>query len=355
MNLVQSYLTKNPCYTRKKIFTPKGLMLHSVGCAQPNASVFINGWNKTTYTRACVHGFIDAKTGTIYNTLPWNYAGWHCASGSKGSGNNTHIGVEMCEPECITYIKGGGAKFTVQNLELARQRATTTYKAAVELFAYLCKQFNFDPMKDGVILSHKEGYARGIASGHADPTHLWDQLGLGYTMDGFRRDVADTMKASSVAIPPITPTVTDPNTKYRVLFGSYNNVNDATKIVNQAKNKGLTAISVKLNGVYHVQFGVFSSKTNAENALKTVKSKGYTAAYIEATNPNAASTPNTSVDNSIKVGDKVKVLKNVTYTGSTFKVYYSSYDVISVKGDRVVIGRGKTTTCAINIANIQKI
>ena len=47
MNLVQSYLTQNPCYTRKKTFTPKGLMLHSVGCAQPNASVFINGWNKT--------------------------------------------------------------------------------------------------------------------------------------------------------------------------------------------------------------------------------------------------------------------------------------------------------------------
>lgn len=350
MNLVQSYLTKNPCYTRKKVFTPKGLMLHSVGCAQPNASVFINGWNKTTYTRACVHGFIDAKTGTIYNTLPWNYAGWHCASGSKGSGNNTHIGVEMCEPECITYIKGGGSKFTVQNLELARQRATTTYKAAVELFAYLCKQFNLDPLKDGVILSHKEGYARGIASGHADPSHLWDQLGMGYTMDGFRRDVADTIKASSVAIPPVTPTVTPTNVKYRVLYGNYSSVAETTNPIQQTKNKGLTAISVKLNGVYHVQFGVFSSKTNAENLLKTVKSKGFSNAYIDdgSANSPAASTP-------IKAGDKVKVLNNVTYTGKTFKVYYSDYDVISINGDRAVIGKGKTTTCAINVKNIQKI
>ena len=348
MNLVQSYLTKNPCYTRKKTFTPKGLMLHSVGCAQPNASVFINGWNKTTYTRACVHGFIDAKTGTIYNTLPWNYAGWHCSSGSKGSGNNTHIGVEMCEPECITYT--GGSKFTVQNLALAKQRATTTYKAAVELFAYLCKQFNLDPLKDGVILSHKEGYARGIASGHADPTHLWDQLGMGYTMDGFRRDVADTIKASSVAIPPVTPTVTPANTRYRVLYGNYSSVAETTSPIQQAKNKGLTAISVKLNNVYHVQCGVFSSKTNAENLLKTVKSKGFNTAYIDdgSTNSTAASTP-------IKAGDKVKVLNNVTYTGKTFKVYYSDYDVISISGDRVVIGKGKTTTCAINVKNIQKI
>lgn len=351
MNLVQSYLTQNPCYTRKKVFTPKGLMLHSVGCAQPNASVFINGWNKTTYTRACVHGFIDAKTGTIYNTLPWNYAGWHCASGSKGSGNNTHIGVEMCEPECITYT--GGSKFTVQNLELARQRATTTYKAAVELFAYLCKQFNFDPMKDGVILSHKEGYARGIASGHADPTHLWDQLGLGYTMDGFRRDVRDTMNASSSPTPttPVTPTVTPANVRYRVLYGNYTAVSQTTSVINQAKNKGLTAISVKLNNVYHVQFGVFSNKTNAENLLKTVKSKGFSTAYIDDGSANsnpAASTP-------IKVGDKVKVINPVTYTGKSFKVYYATYDVIQLSGDRAVIGQGKTTTCAINVKDIQKV
>lgn len=58
---------------------------------------------------------------------------------------------------------------------------------------------------------------------------------------------------------------------------------------------------------------------------------------------------------SIKVGDKVKVLKNVTYTGNNFKTWFAKYDVIEVKGDRVVIGIGKITTCAINIKNIQKV
>ena len=350
MNLVESIMTNNPCYKRHKKMTVKGLMLHSVGCAQPTATVFINNWNNASYTRACVHGFIDAKTGTIYHTLPWDYAGWHCASGSKGSGNDFMIGVEMCEPECIAYIKGGGSKFTVQNLALAKQRTTTTYKAAVELFAYLCKQFNLDPLKDGVILSHKEGYARGIASGHADPTHLWDQLGMGYTMDGFRRDVADTSKASSATIPTVTPTVTPANVKYRVLYGNYSSVTETTNPIQQAKNKGLAAISVKLNGAYHVQFGVFNSKTNAENLLKTVKSKGFGNAYIDDGSTNSPTAPAP-----IKVGDKVKVLNNVTYTGKTFKVYYSDYDVISISGDRAVIGKGKTTTCAINVKNIQKI
>ena len=42
MKLVQSIMTKNPCYTSGRKITVKGLMLHSVGCSQPRASVFIN-------------------------------------------------------------------------------------------------------------------------------------------------------------------------------------------------------------------------------------------------------------------------------------------------------------------------
>ena len=45
MKLVQSILTKNPCYTAGRKITVKGLLLHSVGCPQPKASVFINNWN----------------------------------------------------------------------------------------------------------------------------------------------------------------------------------------------------------------------------------------------------------------------------------------------------------------------
>lgn len=46
MKLVQAILTKNPCYTAGRKITVKGLMLHSVGCPQPKASVFINSWKK---------------------------------------------------------------------------------------------------------------------------------------------------------------------------------------------------------------------------------------------------------------------------------------------------------------------
>lgn len=193
MKLIESILAKNPCYTAGRKITVKGLMLHSVGCPQPSAQVFVRNWNKASYDRACVHGFIDGNDGTIYQTLPWNHRGWHCGA----SGNNTHIGVEMCEPACIKYT--GGATFTCSDKATAQTVAQRTYQAAVELFAMLCQKFSLDPLGDGVIVSHKEGCKRGIASNHGDPEHLWTQLGLPYTMDTFRKAVKAAMGSETAA------------------------------------------------------------------------------------------------------------------------------------------------------------
>lgn len=185
----------NPCYTAGRKITVKGLMLHSVGCPQPKASAFINSWNSPSHDSSCVHGFIDGNDGTVYQTLPWNHRGWHCGSGNKGNGNNTHIGVEMCEPACIKYT--AGSNFTCSNLEEARAVAKRTYESAVELFAMLCKKYGLDPLADGVVISHREGHSRGIASNHGDPEHLWTQLGMGYTMDSFRKAVKAAMGGAS--------------------------------------------------------------------------------------------------------------------------------------------------------------
>lgn len=195
MKIVEAIMTNNPCYKTGKKITVKGLMLHSVGTSQPSAMVFVERWNKSTYTRACVHGFIDANTGVIYQTLPWNHRGWHAG----GKANGTHIGVEMCEPGTIKYT-GSGAKFTILDKKDAIECAERTYKSAVELYAMLCKKYKLDPMKD--ICSHKEGHALGIASNHGDPEHLWKGLGLPYTMDTFRRDVKIQMAAGAGTTTP---------------------------------------------------------------------------------------------------------------------------------------------------------
>ena len=58
----------------------------------------------------------------------------------------------------------------------------------------------------------------------------------------------------------------------------------------------------------------------------------------------------------IKKGDKVKVKKAINYdNGKTFGLYYDKYDVIEAKGDRVVIGIGKTVTAPINKKYLTKV
>jgi len=200
MNLIKRFLTKNPCYTanvnkadsRYTEFQkngPKGLMLHSVGCAQPSAMVFINNWDNANYTYSCVHGIIDANTGDAYQCLPWNYRGWH----GGGSSNNTHVGVEMCESGYIKYDNDKDySKFSITNKAKAQADCARAYNTAVELFASICKQYNLNPLTD--IVSHYEGGKMGIASGHGDPEHYWRGLGMPYTMDGFRADVKKAME-----------------------------------------------------------------------------------------------------------------------------------------------------------------
>lgn len=195
MEIIESMLNQNPCFQAGKKITVKGLMLHSVGCPQPCAETFVRNWNNPKSARACVHAFIDGSTGKVYQTLPWDYRAWHCG----GSGNNSYIGVEMCEPSCIRYTDGSA--FTCSDREKAMKAVELTYKAAVELFASLCTQFGLNPLADGVIISHKEGHERGLASGHADPDHLWKGMTCSYTMDSFRRDVSNFRNHGEVPAP----------------------------------------------------------------------------------------------------------------------------------------------------------
>ena len=200
MAIVKKYLTNNPCYRKPKKITPKGLMLHSVGCPQPKASVFMKTYNTSNHV-VCVHGFIDGNNGTVYQCLPWNYRAYHCG----GSANNTHIGIEMCEPSSIKYISG--SNFTVKNKKEAAKCCKRTYNAAVSLFAKLCKEYKLNPLKKGVIISHNEGHDLGKASNHGDPEHLWRGLGLNYTMAKFRKDVKAKMSGTTTTTKTAAKTI----------------------------------------------------------------------------------------------------------------------------------------------------
>ena len=191
MNLRKLILTENACYKAGKKITVKGIMVHSTGANNPWLKRYVgpddgllgknqynNHWN--TYhpggREVCVHAFIgklaDGSVAT-YQTLPFNHRGWHAG----GTANNTHIGFEICEDGLTdaSYFN-------------------SVYKEAVEFVAYLCKEYNLDPTKDGAVIGHYEGYKRGIASNHGDPKNWFPRHGK--SMDTFRADVKALLNAS---------------------------------------------------------------------------------------------------------------------------------------------------------------
>ena len=84
MKIIQNYLTKNNCYIEGQTIKVKGIMVHSTACPGVKAKNFLMSWNmpKPNGNSVCVHAFLD-DTG-IYQTLPWNYQGWHAG----GNANN---------------------------------------------------------------------------------------------------------------------------------------------------------------------------------------------------------------------------------------------------------------------------
>ncbi|MBR6825209.1 MAG: N-acetylmuramoyl-L-alanine amidase [Oscillospiraceae bacterium] len=203
---ITRHITKNPAYGKNLNTTdqrylnfqkigPQGAVLHSIGTPQPSGKIIADYFDSPD-VEASVHMVLEAD-GSCYELAPLNFRMWHVG----GSANNTHLGIEMTEPDCISYDAEHGYKLTVYDHEKALDHVQKTYWAAVHLFARLCTAFRWDALKDGVILSHKECYERGIGSNHGDPEHLWEALSTGFTMDGFRKDVAHRMEQLALLEP----------------------------------------------------------------------------------------------------------------------------------------------------------
>ena len=209
IKLIDATMTKSPCYTAGRLIDVKGMYLHSIGCPCEKAQNIINNENQPG-AGAAVQAVVQPN-GEVWQGLPMYpetkkaMRNWHCGSGSNGSGNNTHVGVEMTEPATIKYT-GGASWVEIGDGSNTKAVVLANYKNAVAYFALRCKQFGLDPLKDGVIISHKEGHDRGYASNHGDPEHIWSKFGL--TMDQFRKDVKAAMTGGAISVTG-QPTTTD--------------------------------------------------------------------------------------------------------------------------------------------------
>jgi hypothetical protein len=117
---------------------------------------------------------------------------------------------------------------------------------------------------------------------------------------------------------------------------------------------------------------IYSSPTNTTKAVGTITSTAkYTIIAEKTVNNNkfgqlksgagwvnlSENTSSTTTTTTISKGDKVKVINPIIYgTNKKFTVYASSYTVLEISGNRVVISSdGKNVTAAIDKNNLQKI
>lgn len=269
MNLVQCFLTANNCYKTGRTINPKGVMVHSTGANNPSVARYVqplesnsdyqtiinkigfnrnhNDWNRSGL-EVCTHAFIgkfaDDSVGTV-QTLPWNRRGWHAGTGtSGGSANNTHIAFEICEDG-------------LSNADYFNK----VYKEAVELTAILCKEYNLDPMADGVVICHSEGYSRGIASNHADVMHWFPKHGK--SMDTFRADVKAKMGGGATATPSI-PTKSIEAIAKEVIAGKWGNGTERKAKI-EAAGYNYSQVQAKVNELLGV-----STSTPTPKPAKTV-------------------------------------------------------------------------------------
>lgn len=158
---------------------PQGIIIHSTGAKNPHLKRYVkdvkrcgvNPYNNymgsevaakagNTTTPHAVAGLDINGEFAIAQILPYNM----CCYGCAGTGNKTHIQIEICE-----------------DYENSKQYCYNILQMVAKWCAELCEQYKID-IDD--IISHKEAHALGIASNHGDPEH-WIAA-HGYTMDDFR-------------------------------------------------------------------------------------------------------------------------------------------------------------------------
>lgn len=182
----EHYITENLAYKDGVWIKPKGVFLHSLGCPGMTALEAIKSMNTVESIKVAMQAIIDVNK-EVYITLPIDSDTGECIRNLHGGldSNYSHIGITMTEPNSIRYI--GGSKWVDLNSTITLKHIYDVYNTAVEYVAWLCKQLNWNPGDEGVIMTHKTGYLAGIATAHGDPEHIWDELGL--TLEQFKEDV----------------------------------------------------------------------------------------------------------------------------------------------------------------------
>lgn len=361
LNVIVAMATKNDCYKTATPAKMGGIIVHSTAANNPYLRRYIdapaevgvnkygNTWNNPVSVMGrsvAVHAFIGYDINNeirVAQMLPYNIACW--GNGSKTTGNcnynpNARIQFEICEDNR-------------QN----KAYLDAVLNVATQYCAELCIQFGWDPlgMYNGapVIMDHAESYQYRKGGNHSDIGH-WIKP-FGYTMDWFRSEVKRKMNLlNQKPVEPSKPVQPSGDFKIGDIVDfkggphySSSQASAAPAVVKAGKAK-ITAIAAGSKHPYHL----IGKDANAGSANSNVY--GWVDANLVSKAGASKPDPTPSKD-VIKVGSKVRVKSGAkTYTGGSLAsfVYSTLYDVIEIKGDRVVIGIEKAVTAAVHMSDL---
>lgn len=250
-DITQAIMTNSDCYKAGRTITPKGIMVHSTATPGADAQTIRSAWDRSG-AEAAVHYIIDDQR--TLQTLPDTCRAWHCGGAANNTHLSFEIcEPQECRliPAEWIALKRGSSGWAVQRLQMELQargydpkgvdgsfgpgcdaalracqkdlgltadgscgpatlaklasrqgsylaynpQDTATYFGAVwgravALCVQLCKTYGLTAAD---ILCHSEGYAKGIASNHADVMHWWPYHSK--TMDIFRAAVDKALGA----------------------------------------------------------------------------------------------------------------------------------------------------------------
>lgn len=270
------------------------------------------------------------------------------ASSNYGVGFDGRIGLYCPESDRSWCSSSGANDHRAITIEVASDNyypyavTPAAYNSLIQLVADICRRngikkllWENNPYLAGDIRRQNMTVHRWFAATECPGEYLMSRMG----------DIAS--RVNVLIDGGDTPT----GTIYRVQTGAFKIKDNALAMENELKSKGFATYVREDDGIFRVQCGAFTIKENAEALLDKLQKAGYSDAFINKDGNGPISDP----ADEIKLGDKVKVLNAIQYTGEPFELYYDAYDVIEVSGDRVVIGIEQTVTAAVNVNNLQKV
>jgi N-acetylmuramoyl-L-alanine amidase len=296
--------TRSDCYKTGRKMTPKGIIVHSTGCNNPNIKRYVApgnddiGYNNNGNSMnepgqdVCVHMIIGKNAkGAVkcYQILPFDICCWGVGSGWKGSYNYNpaYIQFEMCEDDLNdkTYCKA-------------------CYDKAVAVCAELCKQYKLSVSN---IKSHHEAGNEGMGSQHVDPDNWWGKHG--FTMNGFRKAVEAKMKEKEIPVLDKTGYKRDDNT-----IGSLS----LKELLIEAKRLGIQPNGMDENGYFGPgtekavnyllkKWGYKETGIAGENFIKKLKAE---IAKV-STNKNTVKMGDYNKDGKVNVRDAAAIAKDL--------------------------------------------